>query len=94
MKRQLPEASVTVLRLTALPAASVPLSVTVTPATPLSAPWRVPSLFASSHTLPESVAARSPKWLPAEPVAGRFVSVMAFGVPLLPLVPGFVLPSP
>ncbi len=89
----MPDASVVVLRLTALPAASVPVSVTVTPAMPLSLPARTPSLLASRYTAPASEPTRSPNRLPAEPAAGRLLMVMAFAVPLAPLVPGFTPPS-
>ena len=63
---------------TALPSAStVPAgSETLTPAMPFSPASRTPSLSASSHTLPLSDAARSPKSLPLEPLAGRLVTVM------------------
>ena len=83
-----------VLRLTALPAISVPLSVTVTPAIPVSPASMAPLLLRSSQTRPliTLLLAISPKWLPAEPVTGRLLMVMALAPLLLALVPGFSLP--
>ncbi|MCY1379210.1 hypothetical protein D9M69_669080 [compost metagenome] len=70
-------ASVTAVA-TALPSASrVPAGrLTLTPAMPFSPASRTPLLLASSHTLPDSDAASSPKSLPLEPAAGRLVRVM------------------
>ena len=44
------------------------------------------------YTEPASEPTRSPKLLPAEPVVGRLVMVMALVPPLVPLVPGLVAP--
>ncbi|MDH4392260.1 MAG: hypothetical protein QE285_12670 [Aquabacterium sp.] len=82
-----------VVRLTALPAVSVPVSVITTPAMPASLPLTVPPLSVSSHTRPAMtlLLAISPKWLPAEPPTGRLPMVMALAVLVLP-VPGFSAP--
>ena len=50
----MPEASVVVVRETALPPRSVPASVIVTPAMPVSVPLISPLLSASSQTRPET----------------------------------------
>jgi hypothetical protein len=89
----LPLASVVVVRLTALPAMSVPVSSITTPAMPASLPLTVPPLSASSHTRPAItlLLAISPKWLPAEPATGRLPMRMALALLVLPL-PGFSPP--
>ena len=90
----MPLASVVALRLMTAPLASVPLSVTVTPAMPFSPAWRTPSLLLSSQTLPDRLPARSPKLLPLAPASGRLGMVMALLTLLLPVaLPAFVLPS-
>ncbi len=89
-----------VLRLTAAPVMSRPVSVTGTPARPASPAsgtplWVLAGVAGlwSAKTLPDSEAGHSAKWLPAEPLAGRPVMVMALAAPLAPLVPALVPPS-
>ncbi len=90
-----------VLRLTVAPVMSRPVSVTGTPAMPVSPASRTPlSVLAgvagllSANTVPAIDEARSPNRLLAEPVAGRLLIAMALTAALLPLLPGLVPPSP
>ena len=93
--------SVVVVRVTAWPAVSVPLSCSVTPAMPASAASRPPLLSASSQTRPLIVLlfGISAKLLPVDSVPG-VVSTMALialgvtgcAVAVPPALPGSVRP--
>jgi hypothetical protein len=75
-KVKLPEASVVVVRLTAVPAASVPVSTKVTAEIGESVPSVTPFALRSKNTAPESFAVGLPKLLPVLlPAAGIVIPV-------------------